>query len=308
MVTTCKRCGAQMRSEAKFCTQCGSSVEHTQPPQVSDAVLMQAKGVSEWLELMQNAVRIRRRSGKPRPDKEIQIRDIASIRLKAAGMAKNGFISFDLGGGGKEHMGLLDALADEDSVIFTYQHRREFEAIKNAIEQRMEAFRRQGIQRPRAPSAVLMRADGIGGQLELLQNAVRIRREGAFAKMSHGLKGDKEIRIHQISSIQFKQAGFTNGYIQFSFSGGKENKDGIRDATKDENTVMFAGTHASEFEAIKNAIEQRMDEIHSGAHAVPQPQQTDVVEQIEGLARLRDRGILSEQEFQAKKQDLLSRL
>ncbi|MGZ7162514.1 MAG: SHOCT domain-containing protein [Halobacteriota archaeon] len=39
-----------------------------------------------------------------------------------------------------------------------------------------------------------------------------------------------------------------------------------------------------------------------------QPQPVDVVGQIERLEKLKDQGFLTEQEFQAKKQDLLARM
>ncbi len=61
---------------------------------------------------------------------------------------------------------------------------------------------------------ILKEAKGIGGRLQLLEEKIRIRRKGASAVMLHGLKGDKEIFLTQISSVQFKKAGpFVNGYI-----------------------------------------------------------------------------------------------
>ncbi|XKK19676.1 hypothetical protein HFP67_29205 [Bacillus sp. CB102A.1] len=49
-----------------------------------------------------------------------------------------------------------------------------------------------------------------------------------LAKMSQGLKGDKEILIKHLSSIQFKPAGtFTNGYIQLLFLEEKKIKVGF---------------------------------------------------------------------------------
>ena len=86
----------------------------------------------------------------------------------------------------------------------------------------------------------IMQAEGINGILSLLSDSIRISRKGIGAFILQGLKGDKDIYLSQISSIQFKKTGtFTNGYIQFSFLGGQETKGGIFDATKDENTIMF---------------------------------------------------------------------
>ncbi len=307
----CTRCGAVLSDQTRFCPGCGTPVG-TQPPQQSGAVLMRANGYNGQLELLQSAVRIKRagikaRFGGVKNEKEIQIRDISNFQYKPPTRFVNGYIRFILAGGGR---GIRTSVAqDENLVIFTFQQRRAFEAIKQAIEQRI---------RPGAPDVVLMRADGVGGQLELLQNVVRIKRQGVLAWIDHGFSGDKEIQIRHISSIQFKQAGFVNGYIQFSFLGGQETKRGIKDAASDENTVMFTLKEQGAFLAIKQAIERRMREIHSGAPVIRQPQprapvirqpqQVDIVGQIERLGKLKEQGLLTEQEFQQKKQSLLSRL
>ncbi|MEK5272595.1 DUF4429 domain-containing protein [Aeribacillus sp. FSL K6-8394] len=148
-----------------------------------------------------------------------------------------------------------------------------------------------------------MEAKGVNGQLEFTGNKVVIKRKGMLAKMTQGLKGDKEILVKQISSIQFKSANMlTNGYIQFSFSGGKENKGGLFDATKDENTVMFNKKQQPDFEKIKAAIEEKINELHQPtAQSAP----VDVADQIKKLAELKDSGIITEEEFEAKKKQLL---
>ncbi|MCP1124548.1 SHOCT domain-containing protein [Bacillus sp. 3103sda1] len=148
-----------------------------------------------------------------------------------------------------------------------------------------------------------MEATGVNGQLQVIGNKIVIKRKGMLAKMTQGLKGDKEILIKQLSSIQFKPAStFTNGYIQFAFSGGKENKGGLFDATKDENTIMFNKKQQSNFDKLKSLIEQKMDEFHS---PTPAHAPVDVADQIKKLADLRDSGILSNEEFDAKKKQLL---
>ncbi|PEP46834.1 MULTISPECIES: DUF4429 domain-containing protein [Bacillus] len=148
-----------------------------------------------------------------------------------------------------------------------------------------------------------MEATGVNGQLQIDGNKIVIKRKGMLAKMTQGLKGDKDIQIKQLSSIQFKPAGtFTNGYIQFTFSGGKEDKGGLFDATKDENTIMFNKKQQPNFIKVKALIEQKMDEFHSPA---PTHAPADVADQIKKLADLRDSGILTNEEFDAKKKQLL---
>jgi hypothetical protein len=147
---------------------------------------------------------------------------------------------------------------------------------------------------------VLMEAKGVNGQLELLEDKIRIKRKGVSAFILHGLRGDKEILIKRISSIQFKKVGMlTNGYIQFSFLGGKEAKGGIFEATQDENTIMFTRNQQDSFEKIKEAIEKKIVSIEKGET------KSSNLDELKKLAKLRDKGIITEEEFNAKKKQLL---
>lgn len=149
-------------------------------------------------------------------------------------------------------------------------------------------------------SGVILEAQGHNGQLELTDTTVRIKRKGVLGFLTQGLKGDKEILISQISSIQFKNAGpFVNGYIQFAFVGGQEAKGGAFQAVSDENTVMFRQSQQTAFEAFKAELEKR---IHAPRSQASAPSNLD---ELEKLASLRDRKIISEAEFEAKKKQLL---
>jgi hypothetical protein len=168
------------------------------------------------------------------------------------------------------------------------------------LKEQWEAERRRESETVIHTEHVLVEATGVTGQLELLETKVRIKREGVKAVLLHGLKGDKEILIRQISSIQFKNAGmWTNGYIQISFLGGQEAKGGLFQATQDENTVVFNSSQQSSFERIRAAIEERMTLLESGEKRI------SYLDELERLASLRDKGIITEEEFNAKKQQLL---
>lgn len=147
---------------------------------------------------------------------------------------------------------------------------------------------------------ILMSAKGVNGQLELLADKVRISRKGAMSLLIHGLKGDKEILISRISSIQFKEASnWFNGYIQFTFEGGREAKGGLTEATQDENSVVFRISQQDDFVKIKAAVEERMLGVES-----PPTHQT-YLDELEKLAELRDKGIITEEEFKEKKKQIL---
>ena len=150
---------------------------------------------------------------------------------------------------------------------------------------------------------ILMKAVGHNGQLELTESVVRIKRKGFLAFMTQGLKGDKEIAISQISSIQFKKANvLVNGYIQLAFVGGQEAKGGIFQGVSDENTVMFRISQQPAFEAFRDELQRRVGWSNSTA----QPgSSSSALDELEKLASLRDKGIVSEGEFQQKKKKLL---
>lgn len=151
-------------------------------------------------------------------------------------------------------------------------------------------------------SDVMMEAEGHNGQLELTSSVVRIKRKGVLAFLTQGLKGDKEILISQISSIQFRKANaFVHGYIQFAFVGGQEAKGGLFQGTQDENTVMFRVSQQPAFETFRDALRGRIAASRSG----PKQSSASGLEELEKLASLREKGIVSEEEFQRKKKQIL---
>ncbi len=155
-------------------------------------------------------------------------------------------------------------------------------------------------------SEPLLQAPGIGGQLAVFDDKVVISRRGVLGLVNHGLKGDKEIRISQISSIQFKKAGMVNGYIQFAFLGGHEAKGGVFQATQDENTVMFTTTQQKLFVEAKALIEQLMSRASAPAPAAAPAE--DIPKKLEQLTQLKNSGIISEDDYSRKKAELLARM
>lgn len=102
----------------------------------------------------------------------------------------------------------------------------------------------------------IITANGVNGQLILYPNRVEIKRKGALSFITHGMDGAKIIFIKSISGLQYKERGkVTSGYLQIIFQGSQESKNGLFDATKDENTVMFAKPEEEEkFAQIRDYI------------------------------------------------------
>ena len=146
---------------------------------------------------------------------------------------------------------------------------------------------------------ILLEAKGNNGQLELLEDRIRIKRKGFSAILLHGGKGDKDILLKQISSIQFKRAGFTTGYIQFAFLGGTESKKSSWDAYQDENTITFKKSQQPAFEKMKSMIEAQMAKLETTES--PGSSLND----LEKLDELKKKGIITEEEFNTKKKQIL---
>ena len=147
---------------------------------------------------------------------------------------------------------------------------------------------------------------GVGGQLDLYENKIVIRRKGALATMSHGFTGDKEILIRNITGIQMKPgSAMLNGYIQFTIPGGNESKRGIGAATQDENTVMFRKSENETAKSIKEKIEQTQMDMNRPQAAVVA---SSPVDEIRKLKELLEDNIITQEEFDKKKADLLAKI
>ena len=151
---------------------------------------------------------------------------------------------------------------------------------------------------------MILEAIGVNGELEVYENKIIITRKGWIARTVHSKKGDKIILINQIESIQFKPWDrWQNGYIQFVLSGGYLANGNISIAVKDENTIMFNQKQQEIFEEAKRTIE---DLISSNKNNNSSNQSTHTnLDELEKLANLKEKGIITEDEFIAKKKQLL---
>jgi hypothetical protein len=164
------------------------------------------------------------------------------------------------------------------------------------------------------PIAVL---NGVNGQAEVYANKIRIRRQGAMAKMTQGFfAGEKDLYFNQIATVQVKRAGMlTNGFIKFVVAGGVNVRKGLTAGTHDENTIMFrVGQQAAMAEWVRQYVEFRIaggggqpTEAASAPQAMSQPQPSPA-DQMRQLAELRDAGLVTPEEFEAKRLELLSRM
>lgn len=131
-----------------------------------------------------------------------------------------------------------------------------------------------------------------------------ITRTGFIARTTVG-KGEKRIPVASITAIQWKPVGaMVNGFIQFTIGGGNEAQSQFghqtMSAVKDENSVVFLKKQMPAFQALREQIEgviaQRGRPASMMAAVASGP-----LDQLKQLSELRDAGILTEEEFAAKK-------
>ena len=140
---------------------------------------------------------------------------------------------------------------------------------------------------------------GYNGILVLTDTGVVIKRGARGFLLGGGmLRGDKTIPYTSIVAVQHKKAGITAGYIQLSIKGGAEAKGGLFQSTSDENTINFHSGKNVKFLEAKQYIEEQINgsktNVSSGG-----------INDLEKLAELKAKGIITQGDFDAKKKQLL---
>ena len=151
-----------------------------------------------------------------------------------------------------------------------------------------------------------------GGAKDVLyvyEDRVVISHRGALNALAMGIKGDKTIYYTDITSVQFKKPAWTAGYIQFSLPGGNENQGGVFSAMSDENTIsLLAGDERiiQQANEVVEFINQKIREVKAGTKTAPTViQQISAADELKKFKELLDMGIITQEEFDAKKKQLL---
>ncbi len=104
---------------------------------------------------------------------------------------------------------------------------------------------------------LIMRVEGLNGQVELLADRVVIHRKGLWNALTYGLNAKREIPLSAMSEVQFKEASrFNFGEIEF-VGGGRAAQ------TKKKinlNAVKFRRDKNQEFEMLKEKMFEIMEQ------------------------------------------------
>ena len=156
---------------------------------------------------------------------------------------------------------------------------------------------------------LICKLDGGGKDiLYVYGDHVVIRHRGALNALSTGIKGDKTIYYNDITSVQYKKPGLVAGYIQFSIPGGNESKGGVLSAISDENTIPIKSDSAimKQAEEVMAFLNRKIREAKTGgATASTVVQQLSSADELKKFKELLDMGVITQEEFDAKKKQLL---
>jgi hypothetical protein len=152
-----------------------------------------------------------------------------------------------------------------------------------------------------------MEAKGKTGRITFEGQYVTIIRDTLLARSVVG-KGEKRLHVGQISAVQWKPAGnLVNGFIQFTVPGGNERRSKFgsqtNDAARDENSVVFTRKQQPDFEALRGALEQAIEQQHQPVAAPASP--SSMADELAKLAALAQSGAITPDEFQRAKDRLL---
>ena len=152
---------------------------------------------------------------------------------------------------------------------------------------------------------VLMEATGIDAKVQLLRQAVRIKHIGIRSFLSGANRFEKDILFSQILSVELKKAAFlSSGYIEFVLGTHRPRHDEEKsDYDTKDAIVAFTSGQQKAFEALRDVVEAKI----GGNVATPTAASrasTDL-DELDKLASLRDRGVITEDEFIRKKKQLL---
>lgn len=153
--------------------------------------------------------------------------------------------------------------------------------------------------------------EGTNGTLNVYDECVEIVRSRSMFNLGGGI-GDKRFFFSNIISIEFKEFGLLsgNGYMQF-ISAGTQAVEVInmgvhtmrREAMRAPNVIFWVGYGRNKkFRQAYEFINNKMEETHS---TVSSSAVTSISDEIERLSCLKDKGILSQEEFASAKEKLL---
>lgn len=160
-----------------------------------------------------------------------------------------------------------------------------------------------------AKNGAIYSIDGVRGRhIDVYENKCVITVKVTFGSLltSNATDGEKTIYYKDCVGVQFKKSGFAIGYLQLETASGMMNNK--NNNFFGENSFTYDTTKISneKMEEVANYVRKRIDEIKSqGDKPVTIVQSSSPAEELKKMKELLDIGIITQEEFDAKKKQLL---
>ncbi|MCT3599263.1 DUF4428 domain-containing protein [Levilactobacillus brevis] len=142
--------------------------------------------------------------------------------------------------------------------------------------------------------------------LSVTNNAVVIDRKGIRSFANRGKTGTQKIPFQSITSIEFKRGGISHGQITFHTLGGDDKTAGFGNqglwangVYNNNNSIIFDASHNDKIQQIKDLVEPKI-----GLNTQPS-QSVSPADELRKFKSLLDDGIITQEEFDTKKKQIL---
>jgi len=159
-------------------------------------------------------------------------------------------------------------------------------------------------------SELIYEVDGnMGKTLKVFDDKCVISTKAGLKSAIFGnlLSGDKEFYYTDITSVQFKNLGMTTGYLQFEYPGSHSGNNFVS-----ENSFTFSATFGnSKYKKLKEEMPGIYEDVQKRINAAKTPKNASVqaavspAEELKKFKELLDMGVITQEEFDAKKKQLL---
>ena len=148
----------------------------------------------------------------------------------------------------------------------------------------------------KVPEHTIIEADNTG---------ITITHKGLRSLGNHGKIGSTKIPYWQIVSVDFRESTVFGGKFQINTANGQQHSLLGGNSAYGSNTgIVFRNGKNKEMAALKEFVDQKIEEEHQ-KQTSPAAAPTDTAEQIEKFKKLANDGTITQEEFEAKKKQLL---
>jgi hypothetical protein len=166
-----------------------------------------------------------------------------------------------------------------------------------------------------SPEGTIMQLKGTHKSiLTLYEKKIVIIHRGAGSRVA-GIAGEHSYMIKDIIGIEVNKGGTmgSRGSIFFNHKGlqsmgSTDTHFGLDSVKKagSKNAVLFKSKDYSSFKLFQEKVEELMGEVGTSSSTIVN--QVSIPDEIKKLSDLKDQGILTEEEFETKKTDLLNKM